>query len=61
MTAFAFYYKNNWGLFSKKTSVEKLKRQRIMTCDFLNHFSLKHYPRIFLDQRLSTRFNEHAT
>jgi len=40
----------------KRDSLEKIKRQRTLSSEVLSRFSPKHYPCIFLDQRLSSRF-----
>lgn len=39
----------------RKTSVERTRRRRSCSFDTLNCFVPKHYPRIFLDQRLRSR------
>ena len=39
----------------KRATVERLRKQRIASNDFLMQFPPKHYPRIFLDSRLKTR------
>jgi len=43
---------------SRRINVMMTKRQRILSSGFPGQFIAKHYPRIFLDQRLRSRFNE---
>ncbi len=45
----------------RKASPEWMKRQRIFYNDFLNWFTPKHYPSVFLDNRLKSRFNQQET
>ena len=39
----------------EKVPVERMKRQRMLSSEHLNHFAPKHYPSIFLDQRLRSQ------
>ncbi len=41
-----------------RINVMRAKRQRILSGAFPRQFAAKHYPCIFLDQRLRSRFNE---
>ena len=41
-----------------RINVVQTKRQRILLSGFPRQFTAKHYPCIFLDQRLKSRFNE---
>jgi len=43
---------------SRRINVMRTRRQRILSGVFPRQFTAKHYPRIFLDQRLRSRFNE---
>ena len=43
-----------------RINVMRTKRQRILSSSFPGQFTAKHYPCIFLDQRLRSRFNEHT-
>jgi len=44
------------GFSTKKVNTAQKKRQEILSNDLLNWFTPKHYPCIFLDRRLRTRF-----
>ena len=48
--------RRNFDFTEKKVSVEQTRRQRTLSHDILSWFTLKHYPSIFLDQRLRSRF-----
>ena len=43
---------------SRRINVMMTKRQRILSSSFPRQFTAKHYPCIFLDQRLRSSFNE---
>lgn len=43
---------------SRRINVMRTKRQRILSSGFPRQFTAKHYPCIFLDQRLRSIFNE---
>lgn len=47
--------KKYFGFSQEKVSVEQTKRQRILSHHLLSWFAPKHYPRMFLDQRLGSR------
>ena len=45
---------------SRRINVMRTKRQRILSSSSPGQFTAKHYPCIFLDQRLRSSFNEHT-
>jgi len=44
------------GLPKEKINVSRMKRQRAFSGGLISRFSPKHYPCIFLDQRLRTKY-----
>jgi len=53
--------KRHLELFEEKLPIEQAKRQRVLSSRFLSSFTPKHYPRMFLDRRLRSVFDEETT